>query len=151
MNIQDQMRMASVKRWHIIDTSKTQNVAEHTFNVMLLYAEFCRRLDRAELCLNDMVKIMFHDAEEVTTGDIPSPAKDERPLGGLAETELIFKACDALEALFFIWQYGIGRTGDHALKYMDDKCREFASFMAPDVRRVFQSIWNDLFEGELSL
>jgi len=83
------MRMSSVKRWVIIEMSRAQSVAEHSYNVAVIanglfdrlavdIMSFELRSESNELsCLRSGVLewALMHDLPEVLTGDIPSPVK----------------------------------------------------------------------------
>ena len=77
MTLAEQLRLQVVQRWNIVHTVKTQSVAEHSFNVVLIVREMCYKiptidpLDRKSL----MIRALDHDMEEVFTGDLPSTSK----------------------------------------------------------------------------
>lgn len=131
LSIRDQLRMAGVLRWQIVATSRKQNVAEHTCNVMLIAAAImkrCHELGKSSAIGFSQEKVLlaalYHDLPEVVTGDIPMPmkmafgqkARDElrqiedcfEPSGPvLTETEKgILKAADIIDALQFLAKYG---------------------------------------------
>jgi len=119
--LQDRLRGSRVKRWHTIDTVKTQNNAQHQFNVatIALYIKPDLSLEALKYCL-------YHDTAEFITGDIPHPAKKSRFIDynrlknneryylrleqGLSLSELgdndalVFMVADALDAYMFIRQ-----------------------------------------------
>lgn len=78
------MEAQDIKRWTIVPMSKTQSVAEHSFNVVFIadclysrvthdrYSTF-ERHDTLSLAL-------CHDLAEVYVGDIPATMKDAAPL-----------------------------------------------------------------------
>lgn len=88
-------RLRSIKRWSLMRSTTTENVAEHSFHVALLTHLLCeignsmfnRQLnsDRAATLA------LFHDATEVFTGDIPTPVKHHNPrlLSNFREMESI--------------------------------------------------------------
>lgn len=106
MTLAEQLRLQVVQRWNIVHTVKTQSVAEHSFNVVLIVREMCHKiptidsLDRKNL----MIRALDHDMEEVFTGDLPSTSKSFK----LPKNRLdgILKLADLIEAEYFLSQYG---------------------------------------------
>lgn len=140
LTLYDFLRIGHIKRWHNVNTTREQTVAEHCFMVMLialhLYCRICpkgQRDEAAMLCL--LVAAMFHDAPEAAGGDTPTPAKrlireltgdpaifdkldkflmPELPyLGGSVPDALdvFIRVADKIEAYHFIHDNG---TGPHA-------------------------------------
>src|SRR5215471_820528 len=76
-------RLRLIQRWVLMRSAVPENVAEHSFQVALLTHALCtighdvfgKQMD-AGLAV---VLALFHDAEEVMTGDIPSPVKHHNP------------------------------------------------------------------------
>jgi 5'-deoxynucleotidase YfbR-like HD superfamily hydrolase len=66
-------RMMHTKRWGIINTNRTQTVAEHTAGVAILADQIAitRGLSESDhLAL--LRHCLYHDAFEVVTGDFPA-------------------------------------------------------------------------------
>jgi 5'-deoxynucleotidase YfbR-like HD superfamily hydrolase len=122
MNIQDKLRASSVKRWHIVATSRTQSLAEHQWNVAMIVKELVRRHRPESVALRNQLVLdaLEHDLEEVITGDTPTPEKIRR--GGIKENHHLYvKIADVMEALMFIDEYGVGRHAKQARMYQADK------------------------------
>lgn len=73
------LRIGTVPRWTIIPMTKTQSVAEHSYNVWLITGVLYDKLypiphNSPEKALA-LEYALIHDLAEVITGDIPSPAK----------------------------------------------------------------------------
>jgi len=92
-----ELRLSNVPRWGIVKMSKKQSVAEHSFNVAAITSYLCNALgmddeaEKAEIC-----DALWHDYDEIFTGDIPTTAKvkqDSHPT--------IVKLADLLESYAF--------------------------------------------------
>jgi 5'-deoxynucleotidase len=76
-------RLRLIQRWVLMRSSVPENVAEHSFQVALLTHALCtiassvfgKQVDAGSA----VILALFHDAEEVMTGDIPSPVKHHNP------------------------------------------------------------------------
>ena len=76
-------RLRLIRRWALMRSAVPENVAEHTFQVALLTHALCtiarevfgKTVDAGSA----VILALFHDAEEVMTGDIPSPVKHHNP------------------------------------------------------------------------
>lgn len=128
------MRMHSVKRWHMIDTTRQQNLAEHSANVAMLVFILVNRFPW--LVENDprpnafaVMAALVHDIGESFTGDIPTYTKPH--LTGLdnleedvtprmfqftwtEEVTLLVKLCDLADGIRFIRLHGVDGTARHA-------------------------------------
>ena len=132
LKIHDYLRAQTVERWTIINKTRRQSVAEHSWMVtviaMRLYQEVS--VDNRNM-LPLIVAALFHDAPESRTGDIPTPGKehirgrshegifedidaDLMPVlpyvGGKVEPidRMILKMADAIEAAAWIHENGVG-------------------------------------------
>lgn len=75
------LRLADVKRWGIVPTTREQSVAEHSFNVWCI-ARHLHKVATANAPSQVMTELpmvekwaLVHDADEVETGDLPSSLK----------------------------------------------------------------------------
>lgn len=113
--------LSHVPRWAIIRTIKQQNVAEHSYYVAIYAKEIAEfvNLDKDEVPLLVWVALL-HDAEEMVTGDIPTPSKERHlhiqryqilrdvEIGLSPDTNLslaahkILKIADCFEAIMFL-------------------------------------------------
>lgn len=84
--VEDELSLSGVTRWHLVDTLKTQSVAEHSYNVMVIARAIYDSLpvtmasephsNGVPIKMADVLYLaMNHDLDEVMTGDIPSPTK----------------------------------------------------------------------------
>jgi 5'-deoxynucleotidase len=101
-------RLRLIQRWVLMRSAVPENVAEHSFQVALLTHALCtiatsvfgKSVDAGQA----VILALFHDAEEVMTGDIPSPVKHHNPgmlrsvreIEALAVNELLGMVPEAL-------------------------------------------------------
>ncbi|HTD79651.1 MAG TPA: 5'-deoxynucleotidase, partial [Chloroflexota bacterium] len=101
-------RLRLIQRWVLMRSTVPENVAEHSFQVALLTHALCtighevfgKEVDAGRA----VILALFHDAEEVMTGDIPSPVKHHDPnmlrsvreIESLASEELLRMVPDRL-------------------------------------------------------
>lgn len=123
---QDVMRSSHVKRWHMVDTLKSQSLAEHAFNVAS-YAAFLA--DRRGTPKKEVLwAALYHDISEVMTGDLvpvlkrvikyddPIEAKltymGEPTATKNEEIHEIVKLADMVDAVHFLHLYGVGKHAE---------------------------------------
>jgi len=141
------MRFQSVKRWHMIDTTRQQTLAEHSANVALLARQIANTAPRMFFGDAALVadRALRHDVPEVFTGDIPTHTK--RHLDGLTGVErmvtppgmrmrdpspvidLLIKLCDLADGIRFIRLHGVGATAKHAQSGLDAQFNEKVATM----------------------
>ena len=127
------MRLHAVKRWHMIDTTRTQTLAEHTANVALLTYVVALKAPGMFFgpAYTAAAIALLHDLGEVFVGDIPTHTKrhlsgvdeleratlprDLRPAAQIApEIKNLIKFCDLADGIRFIRLHGVDVTSDHA-------------------------------------
>lgn len=138
-SLAEQLRASHVKRWQIVNVSRTQNLAEHHFNVTLIVGQLARhcrdkRLLDPQYALRLMYWSLSHDMVEVRTGDTPTPYKrvleqvggpdiidkseevvdpeyiaDKRRIAG-TPIEMYVEIADLIEAIWFLSDHGIGKS-----------------------------------------
>lgn len=130
------VRFHSVKRWHMIDTTRQQTLAEHSANVALLVYHISSQCPHMYFGPSGHAATyaLLHDLPEVYTGDIPSHTKGF--IDGIAELEVavtpdymvpkstvgvtshglnaLTKLCDLADGIRFIRLHGVGATAKHA-------------------------------------
>jgi hypothetical protein len=136
--IETVMRMHSVKRWHMIDTTRQQTLAEHSANVALLAFLIAKTAPINFFDDSSMIALagLTHDTAEAFTGDIPSHTK--RHLTGIEELEHtvsaiefdteqtsatygLVKLCDLADGIRFIRLHGVDLTANHAQRGLEDQ------------------------------
>ena len=84
MNIHQKLRLSNIPRWTMVNTTRQQSVAEHSYNVTLIAMELAKRMsvgedyggiDRFAIHKDIVLIAINHDLMEVLTGDIPAPTK----------------------------------------------------------------------------
>ena len=134
LNLKDILRAQNVKRWVIVNTSRGQSLAEHTFNVIAITRELCAILGIPDA--RTMKYAFDHDLDEILTGDIPTPAKKRLGIEGggydgksremCSDVEIaIVKLADILEAILFIEENGVGQHASEVMSYLRVKLDDF--------------------------
>lgn len=146
-------RASHIKRWHIVNTTVQQNLAEHQYNVATISLALRTRIRGGVPPADFVLAALFHDAAEIRYGDIPTPGKqfikafvDDRELfdnmdSGILPSipfsnfgviddldEKIIKLADLIEAAWWIRENG---AGAHA-KIVAEKCRTAVNDHAHD-------------------
>ena len=141
----EQLRACHVRRWHIVQTSREQTLAEHSYAVAVIAGTVAARIRWAGL-MHDSNQLrlvqwaLSHDMIEVRTGDMPTPFKRaleqvagagvveraedvvDRDMAGAyrkirgTEVEMIVKLADQIEAIYFLQDNGVGA---HARQVLD--------------------------------
>jgi 5'-deoxynucleotidase YfbR-like HD superfamily hydrolase len=160
-NILDLMRAGSVKRFHIVNTIRTQTLAEHQYGVAVLAGEIAERLGLdAPAVASVVAAAIVHDSGETRSGDLPTPTKKKlrRAFGEafddiLAEFDIplslppsvktILKCADYLESMIFLMEHKVGR---HADVVMDDIMSDAFAFFdrSGDPGRIAGMVWSDM-------
>ncbi len=158
--IADLWRLGEVDRWQIVRTTKSQNVAEHSFMVVLLSLRLAESVGTSRDHV--MCAALLHDAEEAWTGDIPSPVKqfvdtEQVPksmmLGDIShlqyseqkKTNVLVKIADLACDIKFLMKYG---DGSHALQVENEIRLRLFNFMGLARTELPQLGW-DMIEMEL--
>ena len=168
LKIHDLMRAGSVKRFHIVNTTRIQSLADHQYGVAVLAGELSKRLGLNVAAQARVVaSAIVHDAGEARSGDIPTPAKKKlrRAFGEkfdelLAEYDvlmtmhdqdkLIIKCADYLESMIFLQEHTVGR---HAETVLEDIIKNAFEFFdnCDAVGTAAYTIWYDILRAEYEI
>jgi len=144
------MRFHAVKRWHMIDTTRQQTLAEHSANDALLAFVIANKAPRMFFgpAENVTTAALVHDLGEVFTGDIPSHTKS----AGVLHTRLhqleqatlpkslniipddhikgLIKVCDLADGIRFVRLHGVDITAKHAQIGLENQFSELIRVVA---------------------
>ncbi len=163
LSIQDILRAQGLVRWTIVETTKKQSLAEHSFNVAMIARAMCKALGIPD---EKVIKAALeHDLDEIHTGDIPTPTKQRmigfgfdpdtmlsgaKNKGQDAEVDQIVAMADIIEAAWFISEYYADRHGKVVASLVHDR-------MVSEVRGDFHigtagmAVWNKLKSGAFTI
>ena len=133
------MRLQSVKRWHMIETTRVQTLAEHSANVALLAMLIAKtaEIESFNTYADVAAAALCHDLAEVFTGDIPTHSKDY--LDGIDQleyallptaftgieitesTKALIKLCDLADGIRFIRIHGVDQMAVNARVGLEDR------------------------------
>lgn len=134
----DLLALSHVPRWTIVDMTRPQSVADHTYRTLVIALELSDRL-QLPLSFAAVLYIICHDAAECRTGDIPSTAKANMAIGStskycpwiasqnvsISEVEQdLIKMADLIEAYTFAARYGIGAHACRVVDWLTGKIKE---------------------------
>jgi len=150
LNLRQRLRSSHVKRWHIVETTKTQTVAEHSFNVALIAEEIAGLL-KEDVWIDDIIQYaIHHDVPEVGLGDLPTSLKhvfgreeldkveelskemDPESYTNYDTVKLIVKLADLMDSIIFLAQHGVGTHAKMVRgKIITEASRVIGEFMEP--------------------
>lgn len=147
--LSERLRLMQVKRWPVNWTGRDQSVAEHSYGVLLItisLVESMSAMDRARYSGDCLLYAIFHDMNEIYTGDIPSSFKRQLRANypGIKtefddqtdvseEVKAIVKLADCLEAIYYLREFGTSRFGEAVLEdILANLDREMQDSKAPE-------------------
>lgn len=136
------MRLHAVKRWHMIDTTRQQTLAEHSANVAALAYVIAMRAPGMFFgpAYHVAGRALLHDIDEVFVGDIPTHTKRHlqdirklersitpeifHPAAAEHNTDILVKFCDLADGIRFIRLHGVDITSRHAKEGLERQYQE---------------------------
>lgn len=100
-------RLSIVPRWAVVQTTRKQSVAEHSYGVALfstMLLEVHARGKEPAFRLEVLEYSIEHDKEESVTGDVPSPSKQSKAIDKSDQVRILVKCADLLEAMAFMYE-----------------------------------------------
>lgn len=136
----DVMRMMVIKRWGIISMTRTQSVAEHSYNVAMMALNIYNNSRCLDVSVEwILVLALTHDLPEIHTGDIPMSLKTDDIKQAVKEYEnaaypklsafkqqskeielLIVKAADIMEAITYCRRYSDDPRSNEVIQGLHD-------------------------------
>lgn len=144
------MKLSSIKRWAIIEMSRPQSVAEHSYNVAMITLSVINTLERnGEYKMDNVEKhtamgwALCHDLTEILTGDFPSSLKEhfgndiaqmekdkfpchhhlKRTAEQFVIPKIVVKAADLVDAIQYAKRFCVDDGKEKILMDMRDKLR----------------------------
>jgi hypothetical protein len=125
LHLRQKLRASHVKRWHIVETTKQQTVAEHSFNVWVFAEAICDIVGSNDVVRQQVIEYaLHHDLPEVILGDVPTPSKllvnmerveydiDPKSVPPNTVVRDIVKLADVMDAIVFLAMYGVGKHAE---------------------------------------
>lgn len=136
IGIADKLRALDIIRWNMVPTQRQQSLAEHTFMVAMIAEQIANECGIGAGMVIHMA--LYHDLEEVMTGDIPAPTKRK-----LKEAGVNFGAGGPLNHLGY-WSEG-ATPRDHAIV----KCADYIADII-FLKRYGRTFYADLVLNKLT-
>lgn len=139
------MKLSNIKRWGIVEMSREQSVAEHSYNVAILSVAINNQIPENERDTKIDVLLewaLYHDLPEIMTGDIPTTIKKfidldkfdakvlpkynmlKKSIWGTMEYAIV-KAADYIEALQFADKFCIDSNKEKIIADIEKNAKKF--------------------------
>ncbi len=165
MKLADKLRAQYVKRWSTVHLTHQQSLAEHSFNVTMIALEISLMVfgEYDEIFSDKVMRhALFHDLDEIVTGDIPTPTKqrliahapgikdllDTAPPPKATEhskdaIRQIVKLADIIESAFHVKQHGDGIHARQVAIDVENKMKEAIAAVSDNaIKNAAWGIWN---------
>lgn len=156
MNIQDILRASSVTRWHIVATSREQNLAEHSFNVAMISRAICKELGIDDTTATKLA--LEHDLDEIIYGDIPSHTKKKLGINPPYKAPqrdidscIIVRVADLLDAVLFIKRYHTDRHGIEVWHMLEGQWLDSMESIGPSWRDAASRVRRNIEDGPIEI
>ena len=136
----DVMRMMVIKRWGIVSMTRTQSVAEHSYNVAMMALNIYNNSRRLDVSVEWILTLaLTHDLPEIHTGDIPMSLKTDDIKRAVKEYEnaaypklsafkqqsreielLVVKIADIMEAITYCRRYSDDPRSNEVIQGLRD-------------------------------
>ena len=150
IGIADKLRALDIIRWNMVPTQRQQSLAEHTFMVAMIAEQIANELGLSSSPHRVIKMALYHDLEEVMTGDIPAPTKQKLKSEFGSMTQIfnslgywdegatlcdiaVVKAADYIADMIFLKRYGHTPYADLVLNRLAVKFTEFLSTASDSV------------------
>ena len=170
MRLNDLLKLATVRRWHIVDVLKEQSVAEHSASVAYIALEVIRRTESVDdiHMMSAMWWALFHDAHEALLGDPPGNLKACPGISEIYnamagyytptiknievsdEARIAVKIADLIESIRFIGKYGVATEGHLIEADLRDRLKEYAE-KTVIYKETYESILFEAVYGEATI
>jgi hypothetical protein len=162
VKIQDIMRANYVERWQLVNVSRRQTVAEHSFNVAIIVKSIAEEMKFDSGVIDHIMKYaLMHDLDEVITGDIPTPTKQRVRDLGVEINDLvcvsitppnykdIIKAADYIDSLWYLNENGVGRHANQVFMDIEKRYGNFIMQVDDGLRMAAIKVKSSIDFGEL--
>jgi len=160
MKIADLIRTSYVKRWHIVDLSKEQSVAEHSALVAFIAVDLIRKTDGIDSAhmLGAVWWALYHDVNEVILGDPPGNLKltpgfkdvydklASHYCPGVSSMDVpievvqAVKISDLIESIRYIRRYGVGIESTFIEEDIYSRLKDYAD------NSMYVETWYDTYQ-----
>lgn len=155
----NQLRLQYVKRWHVVHQTHDQSVAEHSFNTALIARRLAILCGENNNSVNEvMAYAMFHDMDEVLTGDIPGPFKETLPKELFRDRTfdmvddrvvMIIKMADMMETTWHAMVHSVtphaAQVADNCKTALADAIESCSWDLLTDASH---TVWGEILHGE---
>lgn len=169
IQIQDTLRAGHVPRWQLCDTTRTQSIAEHMFNVAFIIRDMCEFIGiRGDEQNELMIYGLKHDLDEVITGDMPTVTKERlrnkgcEPNGLIDIPDIIItdkfarkmvKTADLMESVWWIGEHGVGRHAVTVAAQIAERLEQHINGLGevPELQAAARFTWERITTGKLRI
>ena len=151
-NAQMYMAATEVTRWHTIETTRQQNLAEHQWNVtMLTVTIFSRWKPDCEIKATNLMAALTHDLEEIEDGDVPSykaePKEIATRINRMDPWGQAQKMADLIDAAWFIQHHVVTPRGIGRAVLCVNRMQSVISLLHdPGLMKASRAVWEELHD-----
>ena len=153
--MRDRLRANSVRRWHIVNTARSQSVAEHSYNVAVICMAILNQLNMGDYWGDKCCRLAIeHDQDEVVTGDIPSNSKDgdwKNKFNGPISPAMIVKMADLIDAYTWMSTNATDQHGIYVWEWLQDKVDIMILSLPHRYGVAVQSVITEITKGKMTI